>query len=131
MKKYNKLNALIAEKVLGYKNVCEDLLQTDRDYRGHWEELLVFQPYEDYPNLLEPVPNYEEELGATMSAVDAILTDVSELSIAKNHDGVYTVVIADRANDEGWRETIVIKHDKLPLALCQAILKYKGIECDI
>lgn len=54
----------IAEHVMGLVDVKFADYQSNRDYRGHWELDLVYQPYSESQDYYEPVPHYSTDIAS-------------------------------------------------------------------
>ncbi len=98
MKPGRELDAIIAEKVLGFINVRDDIIQTDKDYRGHWERELIHQPCAYAEGYLEIVPYFSTDIAAAWRIIDKLAPLVGDFEQA---DGYFKLMYADSAGHGG------------------------------
>lgn len=124
MKPGRELDALVAKKVLGL-SVFIGLYQSDRDYRGQWDEDLLYSPYTDNPTYQIPVPHYSTDIAAAWEVVEKLkaLNENGDFHL-EHLWGFWRVSTCN--SPSGW--SAWTRGQTAPHAICLAALKAVGHE---
>lgn len=122
MKPSRELDALVAEKVMGYERAMM-IAPTGGPAQGCW----VRSPDKVFWDRHDSLPHYSTEISAAWDVVEKLTDGDFSLSIERYHE-LYTEVFLSRKGPDEYRAPAIVAGKTAPHAICLAALKSVGVE---